>query len=310
MQTRRIGSLTVSVAGLGCNNFGHRCDEATTAEVVHAALEGGVTFFDTADVYSAGASETYLGAALGARRDDVVIATKFGNRFGPDPEHGGASPRWIAQAVEASLQRLGTDRIDLYQLHRPDPNVPIEDTLGALHQLVQDGKVREIGNSNFSGAQIAEAHDVATSKAMSPFVCAQNHWSLLFRDVETDTLPACRDRDIAMLPYFPLAAGVLTGKYRRNEALPQDARLTGAPPERRERFLNDRAFDVVERLSEFARGHGRSVGELALAWLAAQSGVASVIAGATKPKQVRANIEGASWVLTDAEVAEVSGIAS
>lgn len=310
MQTRRIGSLEVSVAGLGCNNFGGRCDQARTTEVVRAALDAGITLFDTADIYSMGLSEQYLGVALGARRDEVVIATKFRHRLGDDPSHQGASPRWIRQAVEGSLKRLGTDRIDLYQIHAPDPDVPIAETLGALDDLVAEGKVREIGHSNFSGAQIAEADDAAAARGTARFVCAQNHWSLLARDVENEVVPECERRGLAMLPYFPLAAGMLTGKYRRGEPLPEGARLTGAPEERRSRFVNDAGYTVVERLESFARTRGRTVSEVALAWLAAQPVVASVIAGATAPAQVRANVAGATWRLGADEVAEVSALAS
>lgn len=310
MQTRTIGSLKVGIAGLGCNNFGRRCDQAESAQIVHAALDAGVTLFDTADVYSTGVSEEFLGSALGARRDEVVIATKFGMQFGDDPATFGGSSRWVAAAVEASLKRLGTDRIDLYQYHRPDPDVPIDETLGALNELVVQGKVREIGNSNFSGAQIAEAEALSRARGWPRFVSAQNHFSLLFRGVEEDVLPACERLGLGMLPYFPLASGMLTGKYRPDAQMPEGARLTLVPEERRALFMTDANFQIVAELEVFAQARARAVSEVALAWLAAQPTVASVIAGATSVEQVRANVAGSTWVLTPDEVAEVSAIAA
>ena len=301
MRKKMLGSLEVSVVGIGCNNFGGRIDAAQTQAVVDAALEQGITLFDTADVYGgAGASEELLGKALGTRRDQVIIATKFGMPMGPDG-HAGASRRWIEQAVEDSLRRLGTDRIDLYQQHAPDDDTPIEETLAALDNLVRTGKVREIGNSNFDGAQIRAADDAAKGTGGARFVSAQNYYNVLNRHVETDVVPAAVERGLGILPYFPLANGLLTGKYRRGEAPPEGTRLAGLPAERADRVLGDKNFDKVEALEKLAADHGHTVLELAIAWLATQPHVASVIAGATKPEQVAANAAAADWVL-DADI--------
>lgn len=308
MRTRGIGSLQVSVVGLGCNNFGGRLDAADTAAVVHAALDAGITLFDTADIYGSSRSEEYLGAALRGVRDDVVIATKFGHSMGDDGRKG-ASRRWITTAVEDSLRRLGTDRIDLYQQHVPDDATPIDETLSALDDLVRAGKVREIGSSNFDAKQIHAADEIARSRDATRFVCAQNHYNLLTRDVEAEVLPVCSELGIAMLPYFPLASGLLTGKYRRDAEPPAGTRLAGIPDERKGRVFNDRAFDAAEGLERFARARGRTPVETAIAWLMAKPAVASVIAGATKPDQVVANAAAADWDLTPAEVAEVDALA-
>lgn len=308
MRTRKIGSLEVSVAGLGCNNFGRRVDRAATAEVVGAALDAGIILFDTADIYGDGLSEEYLGAALGSRRDGVVIATKFGGRIGGDPATGGGSAAWVARACEDSLRRLGTERIDLYQLHFPDDAAPIEETLDVLDALVRAGKVREIGNSNFSGEQIVAADEVATAHGAARFVAAQNHYNLLHREPEAGVLPACRARDLMLLPYFPLASGMLTGKYRRDEEPPAGTRLGGAPEDRRRSVMSPEVFDIVEQLEDFARARGRTLLELAIAWLAADPSVASVIAGATRPEQVRANAAAAAWEMSDAEREEVARV--
>lgn len=308
MRTRGIGSLQVSVVGLGCNNFGGRLDAADTAAVVHAALDAGITLFDTADIYGGSRSEEYLGAALRGVRDDVVIATKFGHSMGDDGRKG-ASRRWITTAVEDSLRRLGTDRIDLYQQHVPDDATPIDETLSALDDLVRAGKVREIGSSNFDAKQIHTADEIARSRGATRFVCAQNHYNLLTRDVEAEVLPVCSELGIAMLPYFPLASGLLTGKYRRNVEPPAGTRLAGIADERKGRVFNDRAFDAAEGLERFARARGRTPVEAAIAWLMAKPAVASVIAGATKPDQVVANAAAADWDLTPAEVAEVDALA-
>lgn len=298
METRNIGDLTVSLAGLGCNNFGRRCDEAQTKAVVGAALEAGINFFDTADVYGAGLSEQFLGKALGNRRDQVLIATKFGHKFGGDDQKRGGSARWIAEAVEGSLGRLGTDRIDLYQMHVPDDEVPIEETLEALARLVKNGKVIEIGCSNFTGDQISSATDTASANGFNRFVSAQNHYSLLVRDVEKEVLPACRTHGLGMLPYFPLANGLLTGKYRKGEPAPEGTRLGGLPADRVGRVLNEENFAKVARLEDFAEANGRTILELAMSWLAVQSTLASVIAGATKPEQVKANARAVDWKLS------------
>ncbi|MGZ4140235.1 MAG: aldo/keto reductase [Actinomycetota bacterium] len=308
METRKIGSLEVSLCGLGCNNFGSRVDQDRATAVVDAALDAGITLFDTADLYGRTKSEEFLGKALGARRDHVVIATKFGGPIDDDPSHRGASGRWAREALEGSLRRLGTDRIDLYQLHFPDDSVPIEETLETLDGFVRDGKVREIGNSNFTGAMIEEADDVAAKRGFARFVSAQNLYSLLNREVETDALPAAERRGLAVLPYYPLAAGFLSGKYHRDEPLPEGARLTNASPENRAHFINDRTFDIVEQLRAFAEERDHTLLELAMSWLASRPLVASVIAGATKPEQVRSNVRALEWRLSDAEKAEIDAI--
>jgi aryl-alcohol dehydrogenase-like predicted oxidoreductase len=301
METRTIGSLEVSVVGLGCNNFGRRLDAAQTASVIDAALDAGINFFDTADVYGGGQSETFIGQALGSRRNAVVIATKFGNPM--DGQGSGASRAYIQQAVEASLRRLGTDHIDLYQLHRPDPNVSIEETLGALDELVQVGKVREIGCSNFSVEQLRAAEAARTGGAR--FVSVQNEYSLLRRDPERDVLPECERAGITFLPYFPLASGLLSGKYRRGEPAPSDSRLAGGG---RADLLSDQNLAIVEDLIQFAESRGHTILELAVSWLLARPVVASVIAGATKPEQVHVNAGAGSWQLTNDELSEIGRI--
>ena len=308
MRTKMLGSLEVSVVGVGCNNFGGRIDAEQTAAVVNAAIDNGITLFDTADVYGgAGKSEALLGAALGSRRDEVLIATKFGMPMGPEG-HAGASRRWIEQAVEDSLRRLGTDRIDLYQLHEPDNDTPIEETLAALDDLVKAGKVREIGNSNFDGAQIAAADDAAKTNGTARFVSAQNYYNVLNRHVEKDVAPAVRERELGILPYFPLAHGLLTGKYRRGEAPPEGTRLARLPAERADRVLSEKNFDTVDALEKIAADAGHSVLDLAIAWLAAQPHVGSVIAGATKPEQVAANAAAADWILDAATLAAIDEV--
>lgn len=247
MDTRTIGSLKVSLVGLGCNNFGMLSDEARSAAVVHAALDAGITFFDTADVYGGTLSEQFLGRALAGRRDEVVIATKFGMPLGGERE-GGASAAWIEQAAEASLRRLGTDHIDLYQQHAPDDTVPIDETLEALDRLVTAGKVRHIGNSNFTAGQIEAAAAVSADHGWARFVSAQNELSLLHTGVRHDVLPACERSRVAFLPYFPLASGMLTGKYHRDAPAPDGTRLAVMPRERAARFLSDHNFDLVEQL--------------------------------------------------------------
>lgn len=302
MDTRRIGSLDVSVVGVGCNNFGWRIDEAATGAVVDAALEAGITFFDTADIYGGGKSEEYLGRALGRRRGDVVIATKFGHRSG-GPERG-AHPEYIPRALDASLKRLGTDWVDLYQLHTPDPRVPIAETLGALDALVAAGKVREVGCSNFSMAQLAEADAVRTSHEVR-FASVQNHFNLLERG-EQEVVAASASAGRAFLPYYPLASGLLTGKYRRDRAVPEGTRISGGG--RYSPLLNEDNLDTVERLATYAESHGRTLLELAFGWLLSHVAVASVIAGATSPAQVVANAHAAGWRLSDVELAEVDAL--
>jgi aryl-alcohol dehydrogenase-like predicted oxidoreductase len=282
------GGPEVSVVGLGCNNFGRAVDAPGTRAVVDAALDVGITLFDTADTYgNFGDSERFLGAALAGRRDRVVLATKFG---GTMEERRGGSRAHIRKAVEASLERLGTDWIDLYQYHFPDRDTPIEETLGALNELVEQGKVRHVGSSNFTAAQVEEAERVAREHGFTRFVSAQNRYSLLERDAEAELLPTCRRLGIGVLPYFPLASGLLTGKYRRGELPPEGSRLAGRPEQ-----LTDDVFDRVEALERHAAERGRTLLELAVAGLAAQPGVASVIAGATRPEQVRANAAAGDW---------------
>jgi aryl-alcohol dehydrogenase-like predicted oxidoreductase len=302
METRKIGSLTVPVIGLGCNNFGGRLDADRTAAVVHAAIDAGITFFDTADVYGQSKSEEFIGRALGARRKDVVLATKFGSQmegFGK-----GASAEYIRRAVEGSLRRLQTDYIDLYQLHRPDPTVPIAETLGALDELVKAGKVREIGCSNFSAAQIEEA-EAATPPGAARFVSVQNNYSLMERAPEKEVLPACERLGLAFLPFFPLASGLLTGKYRRGQPAPQGTRLAS-----REDALTDERLAVVEKLIDYAEARGHTILELAVSWLLARSVVASVIAGATRPEQIQANAAAGDWKLTADDLAAIDAIVS
>ena len=309
MDTRKIGDLDVTIVGIGCNNFGRRLDRSGTDAVVHAAMEVGINFFDTADVYGDGASEEYLGKALGSRRDEVIIATKFGLQLGDDPSHSGASPRWIERAVEDSLRRLGTDRIDLYQLHRPDEDTPIEDTLEALDRLISAGKVRQIGCSNHSEAQIEYALSASRERGLARSVSVQNEYSLLHREPEKNGVTeACRRNGLALLPYFPLASGMLTGKYTRGEEAPPDSRLARMSPSRAGRFASDRNFDRVEQLEAFAKERGHTILELAISWLVAQPVVASVIAGAMSPEQVRTNADAAKWKLLPEDLAEVDRI--
>ena len=298
MDTRRIGSLEVSVVGLGCNNFGWRLDEARSAEVIASALDAGIAFFDTADLYGGTESERFLGRALAPVRERVVLATKFGWQL--DERRKGASPAYVRRAAEASLRRLRTDRIDLYQLHRPDPTVPIEETLGALDELVRAGKVREIGCSNFSADQLRAA-DAAVAPGAASFASVQNEYSLLQRVPEAEVLPECERLGLAFLPYFPLASGLLTGKYRLGAPPPEGTRLTTAAGGRAS-VLGERSLERVEALARFAESRGRTLLELAFSWLLSRRPVASVIAGATSPAQVRANAAAAGWPLDATEL--------
>jgi len=301
METRKLGSLDVSVVGLGCNNFGMRIDEERSTAVVQAALDAGVTLFDTADIYGGTLSEEFLGRALGDRRDDVVVATKFGAM-------DGAHPDVVRSACDASLARLGTDRIDLYQVHRPDDDVPIEDTLGAMAELVAAGKVREIGCSNFDGPRTDGAAAASSAKAIPAFVSLQNQLSLLDRRQQDDTIASCERHGMGILPYFPLASGMLTGKFQRGVPPPEGTRLSQLPEDRAARAFDDRAFDVVERLTAFAEAREHSLLELAMSWLACLPHMASVIAGATSAEQVRTNAAAAAWRLSDDEMAEVDAL--
>jgi aryl-alcohol dehydrogenase-like predicted oxidoreductase len=302
LKTRRIGSLEVSLVGLGCNNFGWRIGADASASVVNAALDAGINFFDTADIYGAGASEEFLGVALGERRNDVLIATKFGMKM--DEQRRGARPEYVRRAAEDSLRRLATDRIDLYQLHQPDTEVPIADTLGALDDLVRAGKVREIGCSNFSADQLRAA-EAAAPEGTARFVSVQNQYSLVHREPETDVIRECARTHIAFLPYFPLANGLLTGKYRPGQPLPEGSRARdGFGP----KVFTDANLLLVQSLTEYAAARGHTMLELAVSWLAAQPAVASVIAGAKSPEQVKTNASAAGWALTAAELAGVEAI--
>lgn len=312
METRKIGSLDVSVVGLGCNNFGMRIDEEQTKAVVDAAIDAGVNFFDTADVYGGrGKSEELLGKALGSRRDDVLIATKFGSPMSDDGQSQGGSRRWITQAVEDSLRRLGTDRIDLYQHHVPDRETPFDETLAALDELVRAGKVREIGCSNYAGKHITKCVGISEEKGLARWVSAQNNYSLLERGVEPDVIDACERHGLALLPYFPLASGLLTGKYASPDDRPEGTRITlmaQAMPDRAEQVLTDEAFATIGKLRAFAEEHGHTLLELAMSWLASKPVIASVIAGATKAEQVRDNVAAATWRLTDDEMTQVDAL--
>jgi aryl-alcohol dehydrogenase-like predicted oxidoreductase len=297
VRLRNVGTseLVVSVVGLGTNNFGWRIDERRAKAVVDAALDAGITFFDTAEMYSDGASETYLGHALASRRGEVVVATKFGWTPGTDPP--GGSPAYIRNAIEGSLRRLRTDYVDLYQYHRPDGVTPIEETLGALNELVAAGKVRHVGSSNFSALQVAEADALARDRGLARFVSAQNEYSLLERGVERELVPECERLGIGLIPYFPLARGLLTGKYRRGEAPPEGTRLTGQGLD-----VDDAKWSRLEALEAFAKERGVALLDVAIAGLAAEPAVSSVIAGATTPEQVRANAAAGSWEPSDADL--------
>lgn len=306
MEQRRIGSLNVSVVGVGCNNFGKRLDQAATSAVVNAALEAGVTFFDTADIYGDTLSETYLGVALAGRRDEAVIATKFGMPI--DDTRFGASPAYVQRACEDSLKRLGVETIDLYQLHYPDESVPIEETLGALHELVAAGKVREVGCSNLTADQLRAAKVAA--KSGPSFVSIQNQYSLLAREPETDgVLEACRELGVAFLPFYPLANGLLTGKVRPGEAVPANSRLAHMPADRSAHWLSEEMRERVNALVTLADALEIPLLELAFSWLLAHGEVASVIAGASNPAQVRANAA-ASRPLSDDVLARLNEISA
>jgi aryl-alcohol dehydrogenase-like predicted oxidoreductase len=310
MEYRSLGNsgLRVSLVGLGCNNFGRRIDYAASVPVVHEALDLGITFFDTADVYRSdiGGSEEFLGRALGARRKDIVLATKVGMPM----EHGrrGASRHTIVAGIEASLRRLNTDWIDLYQQHQPDPLTPIEETLRAFDDVVRAGKVRHIGCSNLRAWEVVEARWTSRSLGLMPFVSCQNEYSLLMRDAERELLPMMQAHGISLLPYYPLASGALTGKYRRNVAMPEGARLTVHGARYGDRFLNDTNWPIVEAMQTFAEARGHTLLELAFSWLAARPCVASIIAGATRPEQLKANVRAATWALSEEELHEVDRI--
>ncbi|HEY3922207.1 MAG TPA: aldo/keto reductase [Gaiellaceae bacterium] len=301
MRTTSVGNsgLVVSVVGLGCNNFGRRLDQDGTTAVVQAALDAGITIFDTAEMYGDGESERQLGKALGARRGEVVVATKFGWELKTNPAGGSAAN--VRRAVEGSLERLGTDYIDLYQYHRPDDVTPVEETLGALDELVRAGKVRHIGSSNFSGAQVREADEISQTRGFARFISAQNEYSWLEREVEGELVPVLEELGIGLIPYFPLANGLLTGKHRRGAAAP-GTRLAGNLPD------DDATWERVEALQSFAAARGLTLLDVAIGGLAAMPSVSSVIAGATKPEQVRANAAAGEWVPSADELAELRGL--
>jgi aryl-alcohol dehydrogenase-like predicted oxidoreductase len=302
---RPIGSLAVSVVGVGCNNFGGRIDDKGSKEVIDAALAVGMNFFDTADMYANGKSEEILGRYLGSRRREVVVATKFGNEM--EGQGRGARPEYVKQAIDLSLRRLKTDYVDLYQQHVPDPDVPIGETLGALDDLVKAGKVREIGCSNFSAVQLREARKASDARAGSArFVSVQNEYSLLHREPEDEVLAECEREGLAFLPFFPLMSGLLTGKYRKGQPIPQNTRV--AKYERYGKLLTAENLHKVEALTQFAESRGRTLLELAISWLLAHRVVASVIAGATSAEQVRSNAAAADWNLTPADVDEVDSL--
>jgi len=303
MDTRKIGQLDVSVVGLGCNNFGMRINADETTAVVHAALDAGITFFDTADMYGDTKSEQMLGEALKGQRDSVVVATKFGMR-GMDEGMSGGSPEWIRKAVDASLRRLDTDWIDLYQFHEPDASVPLVETLGAMNDLVVAGKVREIGCSNFDADLMGESDEVSTDRSFAHFRSVQNRYSVLHREPEGEVLDACTELDVAFLPFFPLESGLLTGKVGDNGP-PPGTRLATMPEEGRLRFLDDERLDRVKVLGSYADRHGRTLLELAMSYLSSQPQVASVIAGATRPEQVKANAKACGWAMTEDELGEI-----
>jgi aryl-alcohol dehydrogenase-like predicted oxidoreductase len=292
-----VPGLVVSVVGVGCNNFGSRLDETGARSVVDAALGSGITLFDTAESYGDGESEVFLGRALAGRRAQAVIATKFGwGRGRDDHSQARGRPEYVRQAIDRSLRRLGVDYVDLYQYHSPDGVTPVAETLGAMDELVHAGKVRFIGSSNFSAAQVEEADAASTELSLARFVTAQNRYSLLDREAERELVPVCSRLGIGMIPYFPLANGLLTGKYRRGEPAPAGTRLAG-------RFdVSDEQWARIEALEAFGRERGRSLLDVAVAGLAAQPAVASVIAGAMTPEQVRGNATAGSWELTDADV--------
>lgn len=298
--------MLVSVVGIGCNNFGGRTDAETSAQVIHKALDMGVTLFDTSDTYgNRGGSETILGNVLGSHRQNIVLASKFGWAMDDIGQKKGASRRYILKAVHDSLKRLKTDYLDLYQLHRPDPLTPIEETLRTLNDLIRMGMVRYIGCSNLPAWQVADAYWTAKSLGLEGFVSSQDEYNLLNREVERELIPALKHFGMGLLPYFPLASGMLTGKYRRDQALPEGARLTKSQA-LADQFFTDKNWEIVDRLQNYADAKGRSMLELAMGWMASQPQVASVIAGATKPEQVESNVKAVNWRLSAQELAEVA----
>jgi aryl-alcohol dehydrogenase-like predicted oxidoreductase len=310
MEIRNLGSsgLRVSAVGLGCNNFGQRIDLETSRKVIHKAIDLGITLFDTADIYAGqGGSETVLGTVLGDRRKDIVLATKYSKPMAADGSKQGASRRYIMNAVEASLTRLKTDYIDLYQQHDYDPLTPLDETLRALDDLVREGKVRYIGNSNFPAWRIAEAEFTARAMNANRFISCQDEYSLVVRGIENELMPAAQQYGLGLLPFFPLASGLLTGKYKRGEAAPDDTRF-GKVPRLRDQYVTPRNEAIVEKLKMFAEARSHTMLELAFSWLAARPQVASVIAGATRVEQVEQNVNAIAWRLSAEEMAEIDQI--
>ena len=310
MEYRNLGSsgLRVSLVGLGCNNFGMRLDLEQTRAVVDRAFDLGITLFDTADMYGGrGGSETQLGKILGHRRKDIVLASKFGMAMSDDGTKIGASRRYIMSAVEDSLRRLKTDWIDLYQLHQPDPLTPLDETMQALDDLVTQGKIRYIGCSNLPSWQVVESQWISKSMGLNRFVSCQDEYNILNRNVEAELIPAMQKYGCGLLPYFPLASGLLTGKYKRTK-MPEGARLTDMPTFANRIYLTDENFDIIDNLNKFAKKTGHSILELAFGWMASRPTTASIIAGATKPEQIDANVAAVNWVLSQSEIDEVNKI--
>ena len=312
MEYRNLGTsgLRVSTVGLGCNNFGMRLDLEETRAVVDRAIEKGITLFDTADMYGArGGSEEQLGEILGPRRKDIVLASKFGMAMSDDGTKIGASRRYIMSAVEDSLTRLKTDWLDLYQLHQEDPLTPMEETLRALEDLVTQGKVRYIGCSNLKSWQVVESQWISKSSGISRFVSCQDEYNILHREIEHALIPAMQRYGCGLLPYFPLASGLLTGKYQSNK-MPEGARLTDMPTFANRVYVTDENFSIVEKLNAFAKQHGHSLLELAFSWMAARPTTASIIAGATKPEQIDANVDAIGWKMTPEQISEVDNLSA
>ncbi len=310
MELRNLGhsGLKVSAIGLGCNNFGGRIDQASTKAVIHAAFDAGITLFDTADVYGErGGSESAMGEVIGPMRQQIVLASKFAGPMNAEETLKGGSRRYIMQAVEASLKRLKTDYLDLYQMHRMDPDTPIEESLRALSDLVTQGKIRYFGCSNFTGWRVVEAQWTAKALGLPGFISAQDEYSLVKRDHEADLIPALNEYGLGLLPYFPLASGLLTGKYRRNQPMPEGARLTKTQ-RLADRYLTERNWVISEKLADFAEAAGHTPLELAFSWLLARKPVASVIAGATKPEQIGQNVAAGGWKLSAEELAAIDQI--
>ena len=305
METRRIGGesgFDITIVGLGCNAFGRRIDQDAATKVINGALDAGITFFDTAEGYGNGLSEVYIGNALKGRRDQVTLATKVGYNMLHVKGKGKGSPENIRVAIDLSLENLQTDYVELYQLHRPDPSTPIEDTLGTFNDLRNEGKIRLFGCSNYSAAQMAEAVAAADAAGYQGFVTAQNRWSVLNRDIEKDLTPVCATNNVGVLPFYPLEMGLLTGKYRRGEGAPAGTRLDG------DARLSSADFDQLEALENFATSRGHDLLTLAVSWLASQKVTVSVIAGATRYEQMAQNAAAASWKMTEQELAEIDKI--